>query len=670
MKYSIIIPTYNKFEETIKPCIESLVKYTTINDNSAEIIVVANGCTDGTEAWIKKMAGLFPTITLVSSKKALGYTKAVNKGLKVAKGEYIVLLNNDTVLLNQGYNDWLNILVKPFLDDPTVGITGPMRTFCEHAGRNFLIFFCVMISRRLYEDLGPLDEAFSPGYGEDTDYCCKAEDLGYKVLQVPVESSIYYDKNRMTGNFPIYHAGNVTFKNWPGGEELLKKNNGILRERYNILVEEEDNDSNISKALKCDGYMSEKELTWLADNSKDKDVIIEIGSWHGRSSRALGDNAKGVVYCIDTWNGSAAEQTTGHVSAKFRDGDHAFYEFLQNNLDLIQTGKIVPLRMTSNNAAALFKEKSIQANMIFIDAGHTYEEVVKDISIWKPLVKKGGILCGHDYYHHGEAWPGVQQAVDEEFGHKGTDMGYIENNSIWRHIITDEHKESRPPCIFDCFIFNNEFEILEKRFETLYDTVDRFIIVEATRTHGNKPKELNFNNNLGRFEKWLNKVTYLVVEDFPAEDSWSIERHQRDAIMRGLTSCQDDDIIIISDCDEIPSISAIERFDSEIRSFEMDLYYYDEHTRAKDKWLEAKILTYEELKKLTPCGARYTKAKVLKKGGRHLSYFGGVDTILKKLEDTAHQEYNTPVYKNKTRIKKAIKEGVDLFGRDLKFEHV
>ena len=442
----------------------------------------------------------------------------------------------------------------------------------------------------------------------------------------------------------------------------------------------------------------------------DKIIVGELGAWHGRSSRAIGDNLpeNAVLYCIDTWNGSIVEQDTNHASAKLMDGDHAYFEFLQNNFDLIQEGKIIPLRMSGDNAAKFFKEKGIKFSFVFIDAGHTYEEVKSDIQNWKPLIIDGGTLCGHDYYHDGQTWEGVQRAVDEKFGHKGTNMGYIPGNSIWAHKIFDTEKlvsrhhpnfgeetgflgfkglSGYKAPVFDCFIFNKELDLLERRFRELDSVVDRFVIVEATKTHAGKDKELYFANNLERFAPWLHKVTSLVMDEYPVlpdnatvtDRSWAIERAQRDYIMKALEGVQSDAIIIISDLDEIPSAEAIKSVymgfgGPSVKSLEMDLYYYDEHTKAKDKWYEAKVTTYGALSVIGPCGVRYTPvtdAPIIPNAGKHLSYFGGVDAIRQKIEDTAHQEYNSEYMKDPVRIQRAVEQGLDVFGRDnIKFEKV
>jgi len=645
-KISIVIPTYRHLDDLLRPCIESIVEFSDLL--SVEVIVVANGCgNDGTKAYVESLG---PPFKLIWIEEASGYIKSVNEGIKAATGNFVVLLNNDTLLLKQAKNQWIDMLTEPF-KDPKVGITGPMKTWSPSAQRDFLIFFCVCVRNDMFHnhDIGLLDEAFGAGYGEDTDFCCKLEDAGYKMVQVP-PSNQYYAEKRMVGGFPIFHKGNVSFKNWPGGEDLIAKNNKLLEDRHSIKI---------ARALKCDGFMHEGELRWLAKEAKKRKIIIEVGSWHGRSTRALGDNACGIVYAVDHFNGSKAETNWAHASAKLENGDHAFMEFCDNNLDLMKQGKIVALRGTSVSMAKTLRKNGVKADMIFIDAGHTYEEVCEDIDCWNDLLADDGIFCGHDM----GAWVGVDQAVQE----KTTQFYVGPGTTIW---CCEKKDVKYKPVIFDCFSFNNEFDILEKRFVELYDTVDRFVIVEATRTHGNKPKPLYFRDNLSRFNKYLNKVTHIVVDDYPATDPWSIERHQRDAIMRGLTDCRDTDVVIISDCDEIPKADAVKSYKlgMGILSFEMDLYYYSLQTMAVDKWLEAKILPYGLLKKISPCGARYTKCGKIPVGGWHFSYFGGVASIIKKIEDTAHQEYNKDEFKDPERIRKAIEDGTDLFGRGLGFK--
>ena len=90
--------------------------------------------------------------------------------------------------------------------------------------------------------------------------------------------------------------------------------------------------------------------------------------------------------------------------------------------------------------------------------------------------------------------------------------------------------------IYDCFTFFNELDILDIRLQELYDTVDHFVLVEANQSHSGKPKEYIFENNKDRFEKYLDKIIHIKIDDFPdTKDSWVREKFQRYCINRGLT---------------------------------------------------------------------------------------------------------------------------------------
>lgn len=158
---------------------------------------------------------------------------------------------------------------------------------------------------------------------------------------------------------------------------------------------------NITKALTCNGWMSEAELRWLAETASRCRLIIEVGSWAGRSACALGANTRGTVFCVDTWeralvhsNGKAIEPTL-------------FNEFCRNTTGM----PIIPVMTDSVTAAKWLLASGIRADMVFIDATHEGPAVRADIMAWRPLLAKGGTFCGHDYGFAG--WPDVKTVVDE-----------------------------------------------------------------------------------------------------------------------------------------------------------------------------------------------------------------------------------------------------------------
>ncbi|MDA7948065.1 MAG: hypothetical protein MPJ78_11395 [Hyphomicrobiaceae bacterium] len=113
--------------------------------------------------------------------------------------------------------------------------------------------------------------------------------------------------------------------------------------------------------------------------------------------------------------------------------------------------------------------------------------------------------------------------------------------------------------VFDCFVFYNELDILEIRLNTLAPLVDHFVIVESPRTFTGQPKPLFFEENRARFAEFDDKIIHVVDEQMPevAENTFVREAHQRSAIGQGLREANPDDLIIVSDADEIPKPAAL-----------------------------------------------------------------------------------------------------------------
>lgn len=165
-------------------------------------------------------------------------------------------------------------------------------------------------------------------------------------------------------------------------------------------------DVNIERALEIKGWMSEPELRFLASVAKNSKLIYEIGSYAGRSTRAMADNTKGVIHAIDTWKEINYD---GYGNAVVFVTDNTIFNLFYCNLrKYLDSGKVIP----SFTTWADFPNKE-KADLIFIDGDHRYESVKKDIRKAMDLIKPYGIIAGHDYQPY---WPGVVQAADETFG--------------------------------------------------------------------------------------------------------------------------------------------------------------------------------------------------------------------------------------------------------------
>lgn len=157
--------------------------------------------------------------------------------------------------------------------------------------------------------------------------------------------------------------------------------------------------------------------------------------------------------------------------------------------------------------------------------------------------------------------------------------------------------------VYDCFTFFNELDLLEIRLNVLNDVVDRFVLVEAGQTHTGKPKRFLFEENKMRYSHFADKITYVRIESFPpGHDAWWNENYQRNAIMQGLKSAKDEDVIMVSDLDEIPRPELVARFSkmSGVWSFNMVSYGF--------------YLNFQDYRTFNMCGTKMLSFKDLKNG--------------------------------------------------------
>lgn len=163
----------------------------------------------------------------------------------------------------------------------------------------------------------------------------------------------------------------------------------------------------ISRALAIPGWMSEEELSWLAETGSKSRFAVEIGTYLGRSARAIAENMVfegAYLLCVDSFSGG---EGTEHEAEKWK---NIRSECWKNLSDLPAT-RVTILNRTSLEASENWDEfvNIGDLDFVFIDGDHSYKAVRQDIEQWFPKLCDGGILSGHDY----DVWPGVNQAVDE-----------------------------------------------------------------------------------------------------------------------------------------------------------------------------------------------------------------------------------------------------------------
>jgi len=241
--------------------------------------------------------------------------------------------------------------------------------------------------------------------------------------------------------------------------------------------------------------------------------------------------------------------------------------------------------------------------------------------------------------------------------------------------------------VYDCFTFFNELDLLEIRLQELYDVVDYFVVTESNMSHSGKPKEYTLLENMARFEQWSDKIRRIAVDDMPVTDnSWVREKFQRDALNRGLTDVENDDLIIISDLDEIPRADIIEMIKEDENQYEryvlqVPLFRYKFNFL---KWYQpvinnqmivtrAHVFTNPERER------DYTHAWLppapdvvyLEHAGWHFSYLGDDKNAVHKLQNFAHTEQNVPEIVDVFSIDRMIADKCGPNPKDLeRFEHV
>ncbi|GLC87888.1 glycosyltransferase [Lysinibacillus piscis] len=219
-KVSIVIVTYNNWTYT-KQCLESLIRNNEYPN--VEIIIIDNASTDETKVQLARINN--PNIKVMFSPINLGFAGGNKAGCNLATGEYIILLNNDTIVTSK----WIEKLIKPLKENKHIGMAGPvsnsvgndqMLDFCigdplfgpselwlkdfnqfnkgKFRETDLLGFYCVAIKREAYEKAGDLDTNYGIGMFEDDDYCEAIRNLGYKLVIV---EDVF-----------IYHHGSVSFK--------------------------------------------------------------------------------------------------------------------------------------------------------------------------------------------------------------------------------------------------------------------------------------------------------------------------------------------------------------------------------------------------------------------------------------------------------------------------
>lgn len=244
--------------------------------------------------------------------------------------------------------------------------------------------------------------------------------------------------------------------------------------------------------------------------------------------------------------------------------------------------------------------------------------------------------------------------------------------------------------IFDCFTLFNELDLLEFRLKLLYDYVDYFVISESNLTHSGLDKPYNYYENYERYKKWADKIIYypieqtkegLIFEDVksysPKNGSWILENQQRLALSLIKDKTEDDDIIFISDLDEIPIPEVFqyirnnklkEVLEKTPVSLVMLFHYYYmncQNIGFERNWSGTVVTNGYYFKQVDAQILRDNRNSYpkMENSGYHFSFLNGVEAIRTKIKSFAHTEFNRPDILSDENIIKSLEEGKDIFNR-------
>jgi beta-1,4-mannosyl-glycoprotein beta-1,4-N-acetylglucosaminyltransferase len=223
--------------------------------------------------------------------------------------------------------------------------------------------------------------------------------------------------------------------------------------------------------------------------------------------------------------------------------------------------------------------------------------------------------------------------------------------------------------IYDCFTYFDEKEILKIRLNEMNDVVDFFVIVEAAKTFTGISKPFYLDDCDEWVHEFYPKIIRLQIT-FPdsLESAWDREAFQRNALSDYFKSVDENDIVIISDVDEIinPSVVAtLHEYDMPVQ-LDNSQYFWCFNWKVPDHCNEGArpvAVRVKDLKFRTPQQLREANLNRIPKAGWHFSYFSSLEMIIKKIESFSHTEYNSDEYKSIENILYRINNGIDPFDR-------
>lgn len=235
--------------------------------------------------------------------------------------------------------------------------------------------------------------------------------------------------------------------------------------------------------------------------------------------------------------------------------------------------------------------------------------------------------------------------------------------------------------VIDAFTYNGERDLLDLRLNILDEYVDEFVIVEASQTFSRKQKPLYFERDRDQFKKWGYKIKYFVVNDWGDERIWEMARNSpntigashwrqefyiKEHLQKALNHLQDDDVVLIGDCDEVWNPKILDTWFA-VTKLKLKVYSYWLNNRSSEEFWGTIISTWGELKKY--CLNEIRQNPHFKTGtdmGWHFTSMGGYEAIKQKLSDSYTEEsyWNPQV---QAHLEENMANNKDFLGRDFTY---
>ena len=249
-----------------------------------------------------------------------------------------------------------------------------------------------------------------------------------------------------------------------------------------------------------------------------------------------------------------------------------------------------------------------------------------------------------------------------------------------------ERKTALVPKVLDTFLFTHEFDLLELRLRTLWPVVDKFLLMEGDHNFANKPKPMRFDEQRARFDWAKDKLTILhhvgpfkdYVIPLPGQvppyggGELFVEHQHRQCLYdnaKVMPGFLPDDIMLISDVDELPSREVIERLKAEDFTsptlLKQDFYYYNIKCHRGMRW-DGSIATrfghdVGDIGRMR--GKRNKMVSIDSNCGWHLAHFFDAEGIREKLQHSSHQHYNSETYYAPEHLKTCVQENKSYLGK-------